>query len=378
MKSLAILFALAAVLGSSAALPKNLETLIKNMCPGVICPSGCCPEPGYVCCKDNVYCADTLGACPEHPKRAQLKSMATKKISQEKCDGPMCGGKCCPMEGWVCCSDNVYCADTLGACPEHPKRAHLKSMATKKIVLEKCDGPMCGGKCCPMEGWVCCSDNVYCADGLDACPEHPRTAQLLKLTKLESKQDDCPGVICPSGCCSKPGWVCCPDDVYCASVLEFCPSSAIKINRLIDLATKKSEVKCDGPMCPGGCCPHSGFVCCPDGQYCAASLDKCPGAKTKLPTIFTLAPKSSQHKCDGPMCPGGCCPHSGFVCCPDGQYCAATLDKCPNKILSLVKLAARRTAQCDGTPCPGGCCPAEGWYCCPDEINCAAAAEFCP
>ena len=320
MKSLAILFALAAVLGSSAALPKNLETLIKNMCPGVICPSGCCPEPGYVCCKDNVHCAETQEDCPS-------RSVTVKHLGEieEKCDGPMCGGKCCPMEGWVCCSDNVYCADTLGACPEHPKRAHLKSMATKKISQEKCDGPMCGGKCCPMEGWVCCSDNVYCADGLDACPEHPRTAQLLKLTKLESKQDDCPGVICPSGCCSKPGWVCCPDDVYCASVLEFCPSSAIKINRLIDLATKKSEVKCDGPMCPGGCCPHS-----------------------------------------------------GFVCCPDGQYCAATLDKCPNKILSLVKLAARRTAQCDGTPCPGGCCPAEGWYCCPDEINCAAAAEFCP
>jgi hypothetical protein len=149
---------------------------------------------------------------------------------------------------------------------------------------------MCGGKCCPMAGWVCCPDNIYCSPDVLSCPEHPKKMELMKLTALTSKQD-CPGVICPSGCCAKPGWVCCPDGVYCASVVEFCPPTGKKIHKLIELATKKTGVKCDGPMCPGGCCPHEGYVCCPDGKYCASSLEKCPSLKNPLASFSHLAPR---------------------------------------------------------------------------------------
>ena len=33
---------------------------------------------------------------------------------------------------------------------------------------------------------------------------------------------------------------------------------------------------------------------------------------------------------DETECPAGCCPYPGWYCCPDNQYCAATLNDCPN------------------------------------------------
>ena len=33
-------------------------------CSGPTCPGGCCPEEGYVCCNDGMYCAATQEKCP--------------------------------------------------------------------------------------------------------------------------------------------------------------------------------------------------------------------------------------------------------------------------------------------------------------------------
>jgi hypothetical protein len=85
-------------------------------------------------------------------------------------------------------------------------------------------------------------------------------------------------VVCPTGCCPNPGWVCCPDGIYCTPTIDLCPGGRM-LNKLINLAAKTVDPKCDGPVCAGGCCPHSGYVCCPDGLYCASTLEKCPGRK---------------------------------------------------------------------------------------------------
>merc|ERR1711973_675399 len=131
-------------------------------------------------------------------------------------------------------------------------------------------------------------------------------------------------------------------------------------------------------MCPGGCCPEANWQCCPDGLYCAATLDDCPTLVKKNALIKMAAEKKG---CDGTMCPGGCCPEANWECCPevnwqccpDGLYCAATLDDCPTfvKKNTLIKMAAERK-DCDGTMCPGGCCPEANWECCPDGLYCAA------
>ena len=33
--------------------------------------------------------------------------------------------------------------------------------------------------------------------------------------------------------------------------------------------------------------------------------------------------------------------------------------------------------KCAGTVCPGGCCPHQNWFCCPDNIHCASSEEYC-
>ena len=34
--------------------------------------------------------------------------------------------------------------------------------------------------------------------------------------------------------------------------------------------------QCEGVQCPGGCCPHEDWVCCPDGLHCAHFEFSCP------------------------------------------------------------------------------------------------------
>ena len=35
-----------------------------KQCVGTECPGGCCPEVGWYCCPDQVYCAATADDCP--------------------------------------------------------------------------------------------------------------------------------------------------------------------------------------------------------------------------------------------------------------------------------------------------------------------------
>ena len=49
--------------------------------------------------------------------------------------------------------------------------------------------------------------------------------------------------------------------------------------------------------------------------------------KHNLCGLFSLS-SDSVRQCDGPQCPGGCCPYADWVCCPDPTYCACDLDNC--------------------------------------------------
>merc|ERR1712212_83641 len=79
------------------------------------CPAGCCPNEGWFCCPDNLYCAATAADCPFVSMKTKLSKMAANK----QC-GPhetSCPAGCCPNEGWFCCPDNLYCAATAADCP---------------------------------------------------------------------------------------------------------------------------------------------------------------------------------------------------------------------------------------------------------------------
>ena len=51
---------------------------------------------------------------------------------------------------------------------------------------------------------------------------------------------------------------------------------------------QKLDTKCDGPICPGGCCNEVGYTCCNDGIFCAATLAECPQTKTSEKLIKML------------------------------------------------------------------------------------------
>ena len=147
----------------------------------------------------------------------------------------MCDGKCCPEAGWVCCQDYIYCATDLASCPKNVKQTEQLERLVKD---QHCDGVICPGGCCSKPDYVCCPDGIYCASYPELCPPQPtnlfevllksvKTNQksfgnnLNKISKLTSR--DCQGVHCGGGCCNEPGWICCPDDLYCALDQEFCP-----------------------------------------------------------------------------------------------------------------------------------------------------------
>ena len=155
--------------------------------------------------------------------------------------------------------------------------------------------------------------------------------------------------------------------------LAFFAVASAKRTQVAKIAVPK---QCDGPWCPGGCCPNHGWLCCPDGMWCASTLDDCPSVAKKIQLKKMAAPK----QCDCCPCPGGCCPMVGWECCPDNLYCAPTLDDCPvnTKKTQLAQLAAPKQCDGDGPACPGGCCPILNGYCCPDGLYCAATADDCP
>ena len=99
-----------------------------------------------------------------------------------------------------------------------------------------------------------------------------------------------------------------------------------------------SDVKCDGPECPGGCCPEADYVCCESGYFCAASQADCPD----IPMVKVQEEKEVEQDCEGTVCPGGCCPNAGWFCCPGDEYCAASEEYCKKKtaVEKLISMAA--------------------------------------
>merc|ERR1739844_859221 len=158
------------------------------------------------------------------------------------------------------------------------------------------------------------------------------------------------------------------------------------------------EPKCEGPECPGGCCPEAAYICCDNGFFCAATEADCPPIKEN----------EIKQDCPGTECPGGCCPNVGWYCCPGDEYCAASEEYCkrvsiaekliamaaPVKIQKEIKQYCTKTTiaekmismaapkkivkqDCPGTECPAGCYPNVGWFCCSDNEHCAASEEYC-
>merc|ERR1712021_309459 len=183
----------------------------------------------------------------------------------------------------------------------------------------------------------------------------------------------CEGPECPGGCCPNVGWFCCSDNEHCAASEEYCKRVSIA-EKLISMAAPKKIVKqdCPGTVCPGGCCPNVGWFCCPGGEYCAASEEYCTKINIAEKLMSMAAPKKHlQEDCPGTECPGGCCPNVGWYCCPGDEYCAASEEYCKKtnfaKVLiamaAPVKIQKEIKQDCPGTVCPGGCCPNVGWFC---------------
>lgn len=96
--------------------------------------------------------------------------------------------------------------------------------------------------------------------------------------KVVPKQ--CPGTVCPGGCCPEQNWYCCPDNLSCAVDASYCKKEN-KVEKLIKMAAPKrffakAAQDCPGTVCPGGCCPIQNAYCCPDGAYCAEQAEYCP------------------------------------------------------------------------------------------------------
>jgi len=184
----------------------------------------------------------------------------------------------------------------------------------------------------------------------------------------------CEGPECPGGCCPEPAYICCDNGFFCAATEADCPP------------IKEVKQDCPGTQCPGGCCPNVGWFCCPGDEYCAASEEYCRKTNIAEKLISMAAPKKIvKQDCPGTQCPGGCCPNVGWFCCPGDEYCAASEEYCKKtnfaKILismaAPVKVNKDIKQDCPGTECPGGCCPNVGWFCCPGDEYCAASEEYC-
>merc|ERR1711899_641230 len=128
-------------------------------------------------------------------------------------------------------------------------------------------------------------------------------------------------------------------------------ATATPFRRVVGLKGGPPDTKCEGPECPGGCCPEEGYICCDNGLFCAATQEDCPWKKNEI-----------KQDCEGTVCPGGCCPNVGWFCCPGDEYCAASEEYCKKTNIAekLISMAAPKKIvkqDCEGTVCPGGCCP---------------------
>jgi len=335
--------------GVKAAHLKTLMVNTKSMsCEGLQCKGGCCPEFNWYCCPGDVYCASDPMFCPPLPQLEmafELDLYEDENNSEDDCPGTMCPGGCCPLADAYCCDDNKHCTPDESLCPEKEKVKLDEKTVGTEYVDQACPGPMCHGRCCPYEGWVCCPNPDYCALDLSHCPPESavhflKSAATKKIAeKITKKQtENCPGPMCHGRCCPYEGWVCCPNPDYCALDLSHCPPESavhfLKSAAAKKIATKEAKMNtedCPGPMCHGRCCPYEGWVCCPNPDYCALDLSHCPPESANVIKFLTSVAvnKTKSQDCPGPMCKGGCCPQPGWTCCKDGLYCAATLDDCP-------------------------------------------------
>merc|ERR1711997_16647 len=176
---------------------------------------------------------------------------------------------------------NEHCAASEEYCTKTTIAEKMISMAApKKIVKQDCPGTECPAGCCPNVGWYCCPGDEYCAASEEYCKRVSIAEKLISMAAPKKiVKQDCPGTECPGGCCPNVGWYCCPGDEYCAASEEYCKKTNIA-EKLMSMAAPKNylqEVKqdCPGTVCPAGCCPNVGWFCCSDNEHCAASEEYC-------------------------------------------------------------------------------------------------------
>ena len=94
-------------------------------------------------------------------------SIANPVIEEQDCEGTICPDGCCPIAGFICCAVGEYCAASEEDCKKTDTAEKLIAMATpKEIIKQDCPGPICfDGSCCIYAGWVCCNSPT----GLDTC-----------------------------------------------------------------------------------------------------------------------------------------------------------------------------------------------------------------
>ena len=201
-------------------------------CPGIVCNgtygTGCCVKIGLQCCPDGLYCVkDASTMCsaegsppkpyapaPEYPSNES--GIGRKLLSLKATD---CPGGSCIEDGWFCCDDNQYCAETESDCPNFLNTAMklsrngLPSFGRKLLSLKTTP---CPGGTCEEDGWFCCDDNQYCAETESDCPNFLESAK-----KLSANVKIMP---CPGGTCEEDGWFCCDDNKYCAETENDCPN----------------------------------------------------------------------------------------------------------------------------------------------------------
>ena len=202
-----------ALVASASFVNKKLSKTNCGTEDGIECANGldgCCPSYFPYCCPDNIWCTETLDACPPintlniltkkalHKKMPMVKttsaSYVPKKIEKTKksmsktnceydneCPNGLDG--CCPSLAPYCCPDNIWCAETPDECPPNPiKKALPKrlpmgkitsaSYVHKKVEKWECDPTednVCydGKGCCGGDFPVCCPNNRCGARGDD-------------------------------------------------------------------------------------------------------------------------------------------------------------------------------------------------------------------
>merc|ERR1712037_764349 len=84
---------------------------------------------------------------------------------------------------------------------------------------------------------------------------------------------------CPSGCCEAADWVCCGDNLSCAETAEQCPTVEQQLIPGGNLYPGGKASRANLEPCPSCCCPFAGWYCCGEGMgsgLCAMDPADCP------------------------------------------------------------------------------------------------------